>query len=133
MALPTADRLAIHELLALHGHLMDDGQFDRLGELFTSDVVYDLTELGGGTLRGPTAVRAAALALGEGNPLGHHVTNVIVTEASNDMARVSSKWLGVRTDGSVGSGVYEDEVTRSGTGWRISYRKVIVRRTPLKR
>ncbi len=45
MTLPTADRLAIHELLALHGHLMDDGQFDRLGELFTSDVVYDLTEL----------------------------------------------------------------------------------------
>ena len=25
------DRLAVHELLALHGHLVDAGEFDRLG------------------------------------------------------------------------------------------------------
>lgn len=35
MALSTDDRIAIYELIALHGHLMDAGDFDRLGELFT--------------------------------------------------------------------------------------------------
>lgn len=92
-----------------------------------------LPNWGGNTLHGSVAIREAALALGERNPLGHHITNVIVTDMADDVARVCSKWLGVRADGSVGSGVYEDEVTRTGAGWRIKYRKVIVRRTPLKR
>ena len=39
----TADRLQIHELLALHGHLADEGRFDRLDELFTADAVYDMS------------------------------------------------------------------------------------------
>ncbi|WP_329010123.1 nuclear transport factor 2 family protein [Micromonospora rifamycinica] len=33
------DRLAIHELVALHGHLMDSGEFGRMDELFCADVV----------------------------------------------------------------------------------------------
>ena len=40
-----SDRLAIHELLGLHGHLMDAGAFERLDELFTPDVVDDRTPL----------------------------------------------------------------------------------------
>jgi 3-phenylpropionate/cinnamic acid dioxygenase small subunit len=43
MTLTPDDRLALHELLALHGHLVDDGALDRFGELFTDDVIYDLT------------------------------------------------------------------------------------------
>ncbi|MGV4980847.1 nuclear transport factor 2 family protein [Streptomyces sp. NRAIS4] len=39
MALPPEDRLAITELISMHGHLVDDGQLDRLDELFTPDVV----------------------------------------------------------------------------------------------
>jgi ketosteroid isomerase-like protein len=41
MASRTEDRLALHELVALHGHLFDMGELDRLDELFTEDVVYD--------------------------------------------------------------------------------------------
>jgi hypothetical protein len=44
MTLHTEDRVAIHELIALHGHLIDDGAFDRLGEVSTDDFVYDLYE-----------------------------------------------------------------------------------------
>lgn len=46
VALPAEERLAIYELIALHGHLMDAGAFDRLDELFTDDFVYDLDALG---------------------------------------------------------------------------------------
>jgi hypothetical protein len=46
MTLSIENRLLIHELLSRHGHLMDRGEFDRLDELFTPDVVYDLTDFG---------------------------------------------------------------------------------------
>ncbi|MEU7572873.1 nuclear transport factor 2 family protein [Micromonospora sp. NPDC049240] len=132
MTLPVADLLAIHELLALHGHLVDAGELDRMSELFTADVVYDVTSFGFGELHGPEAIRSAALALGDRNPVGHHVTNVHVTEDADGTVRAVSKGIGIHADGSVGSVVYEDVVRREGAGWRIAHRKVIPRRTPLR-
>ncbi|MFD5753722.1 nuclear transport factor 2 family protein [Streptomyces sp. NPDC127044] len=38
MTLATEGRLAIAELVSLHGHLFDDGRLDELTELFTEDV-----------------------------------------------------------------------------------------------
>ncbi|MFG2669924.1 nuclear transport factor 2 family protein [Streptomyces sp. NPDC048445] len=40
MAPDVEDRLAVMELVALHRHLVDDGELDRLDELFTEDIVY---------------------------------------------------------------------------------------------
>src|SRR5262249_60170021 len=91
MALEAQDRLEIYELLGLHGHLMDAGEFDRLAELFTEDFVYDLDALGHGQLEGAAALVEASLALGDNNPLGHHVTNALVIESTGDEARVRSK------------------------------------------
>ena len=39
IALSTNDRIAIYELIALHGHLIDAGEFDRLDEPSTEDFV----------------------------------------------------------------------------------------------
>ncbi|MGY5060839.1 nuclear transport factor 2 family protein, partial [Streptomyces sp. 900105755] len=69
MSLALEDRLAITELVSLHGHLVDDGSLDRLEELFTTDVVYDLTDFGQAPLSGVTAIREAAWALGAANPV----------------------------------------------------------------
>ncbi|MFI2712909.1 nuclear transport factor 2 family protein [Micromonospora sp. NPDC018662] len=131
MTLSVADRLAIHELLALHGHLMDAGELDRMDELFAVDVVYDVAAFGFGELYGHEAIRSAALALGSRNPVGHHVTNVHVTEDADGTVRAVSKGIGVHADGSVGSVVYEDVVRREVAGWRIAHRRVTPRRTPL--
>ncbi|EEP72449.1 conserved hypothetical protein [Micromonospora sp. ATCC 39149] len=131
MPLSADDRVAIHELVALHGHLMDDGAFDRLSELFTDDVAYDVTAYGFGVLRGHEAITEAARALGDGNPLGHHVTNVVVVEDPDGTVRARSKGLGVQADGSLGTVVYEDVVRRAATGWRIDRRRVVPRRRPL--
>jgi 3-phenylpropionate/cinnamic acid dioxygenase small subunit len=119
----TDDRLAIHELLALHGHLVDGGALDRLDELFTDDVVYDLQPLGGTALNGVEAIRIAARQLGDRNPVAHLVTNVVVREHDGEVT-ACSKFLGVQRDGSVGSGVYEDVLRRTADGWRISRRRV---------
>jgi hypothetical protein len=131
VALSVEDRLAVHELVSLHGHLMDGGEFDRMDELFCADVVYDVSAFGFGELRGYEAISEAGLALGDANPVGHHVTNICVTEDPDGTVRVRSKGIGVSAGGSVGSVVYEDVVRRETAGWRIAYRKVIPRRTPL--
>ena len=67
------ERIRIHELINLHGHLMDEAEFDRLDELLTDDVVYDVSALGG-----------------------------------------------------------EDQVRRTGQGWRIAVHRVLPRKAPLR-
>ncbi|MET7482173.1 nuclear transport factor 2 family protein [Streptomyces sp. NPDC005538] len=131
MALALEDRLAIQELIALHGHLVDEGELDRVAEVFTPDVEYDLSDFGQGTVTGLTAFVDAALALGAGNPVAHHVTNVVIEEPVEGRVRVRSKGLGVKADGSCGSVTYIDTVVRVGAGWRISQRKLVARRVPL--
>ncbi|WP_333741620.1 nuclear transport factor 2 family protein [Streptomyces sp. IBSBF 2806] len=131
MTLALEDRLAVMELLALHGHLVDDGALDRLAEVFTADVEYDLTDFGRGTLTGVAALRDAALAPGAANPVAHHVTGIVLEPLDEGRVRARSKGLGVTTDGTCGSVTYEDTVVRVGVAWRVARRKVSARRTPL--
>jgi hypothetical protein len=131
MTLPVEDRLAISELICRHGHLVDSGELDRLDELFTSDVVYDISDFTGESLIGVDAIAQAAQALGEANPLGHHVTNVVIVEATRETARAQSKGIGINSDGSAGTVVYEDTLVRTARGWRINRRIVRARRSPL--
>ncbi|MEO3807608.1 nuclear transport factor 2 family protein [Sphaerisporangium sp. B11E5] len=131
MPFTAEDRAAVTELVVMHGHLVDAGELGRMHELFTEDVTYDVTDLGGGTVVGLETLLEVALTTGERNPVGHHVTNVVVTEAGEDRARVLSKGIGVMADGTCGSVTYEDTVSRGAQGWRISHRRVIARRAPL--
>ncbi len=50
--LSSRDRVAIHELLALHGHLADDRRAEDLSLLLTPDAVYDLQSFGLGNIEG---------------------------------------------------------------------------------
>lgn len=132
MALTTEDRSAIADLINLHGHLADRGDLDGLAVLFSEDVTYDVRSLGGGVLTGLAAIRDAALALGEANPVAHHVTNIVLSEDADGTVRALSKGLGVMADGSCGSVTYEDTVELGSDGWRITHRVVRARRTPLR-
>lgn len=131
MTLTLEDRLAITGLVSMHGHLVDEASLDELEELFTDDVVYDLSDYGQGQLEGVAAIKKAALALGDANPVAHHVTNVVIADLKDGRARVRSKGLGIKLDGSCGSVSYDDTAVRTGEGWRISYRKVSPRLVPL--
>ena len=93
MSLTTEDRLAIHELVSLHGHLADDGRSEDLGPLLTPEASYDVTAYDLGVVKGlPALIELFASAPGN-QPLGHHVTNVIVTADPDldDRARVRSR------------------------------------------
>jgi hypothetical protein len=131
MALTDVDRTVITELISLHGHLVDEGELGRLDEVFTDDVVYDVTDLGGGAIEGLVALREAALAMGEANPVGHHVTNIILSPLADGRVHARSKGIGVTADGRCGSVTYEDTIVRGDRGWRIGHRTVLARRVPL--
>ena len=133
MTLADRDRTAITDLIHVHGHLVDGGDLERAGELFTPDVTYDVADFGLGTLSGRAALREAALTVGDANPVGHHVTNIVITPTGEHSARVQSKGIGIKADGTAGSVVYDDIVTRTPAGWKISFRKVSARRAPLGR
>src|SRR6202167_3864229 len=100
------DRQAIGETLSLHGHLFDGGHLDRLGEIFTPDVVYDMSAVGVGTFEGIEAIRSAALRLGPGNPVAHHVTNVVISGGGDGTVTAPSNGLVPRGDGTLPRGTH---------------------------
>jgi hypothetical protein len=125
------DRQAIGETLALHGHVFDEGQLDQLGEIFTPDVVYDLSDAGVGTFEGIEAIRSGALQLGAGNPVAHHVTDIVITSEEDGLVTARSKGLMIMANGTLASVTHLDTLRRHDGGWRISHRVVLAQRTPL--
>lgn len=131
MELTDQDRWAIAETIALHGHLFDNGELDRLDELFTPDVEYDLTDVGMSTLHGISEILRVALELGDANPLAHHVTNVTITDVNATDVRTRCKAIVVLADGRCGTATYIDTLRRDEGRWRIGHRIVKAQRTPL--
>ncbi|SDX60484.1 SnoaL-like domain-containing protein [Amycolatopsis xylanica] len=136
MSLTADDRLLIHEVIALHGHLCDASAYERFDEVFTPDLEVDVSDLGlrpvpaGDPSRSRLdAYIAVARNRGPGSTLAMLVTNIIVRE-DGDGARAWSKGLTVNQDGAVAGFTYEDQLVRTGQGWRIRRRKVSPRREP---
>lgn len=129
MPLSADDRLSIHELLSLHGHLADDRRAQDLHLLLTQDAAYDVTAFGLGVVRGLDALVELFARRPGAQPVGHHVSNVIVSERDDGTATVRSKGLAVMADGAAGTVTYEDVVVRTPAGWRISQRTVVPART----
>lgn len=125
------DRWAIGETISRHGHLFDEGHLERLDELFTEDVIYDVTDVGMQALHGIDEIRRAALELGAANPVAHHVTNLEITHAERNHASTRCKGLVVTAEGRCGSATYLDTLRRENGRWRISHRTVLARRVPL--
>lgn len=131
MTLDIDDRIAITDLIKLHGHHADDGDFDAMLGLFTDDVVYDLTGVDLPVLVGHEQIRAIAKEIGDDNPVAHLVTNIVLRPIGPDEVHAWSKGIAIMADGRAGSATYEDVAVRTETGWLISKRRITARRTPL--
>jgi ketosteroid isomerase-like protein len=121
----TDDRVEIAEVLALHAHIFDANQLDRLDELFTPDAVYDMRPVGMGTFEGTDDIRVAAARMAASGhaPLAHYVTNIVITSSSDDdAATVQSKGLMMMSDGTFQGVMHADTVRRHNGNWRISRR-----------
>jgi len=118
--LSPVERLAIHELISLYGHLIDQRQFSQLERIFTDDAVFDLGKYDGSCYRGLPAIQAMMLASSE-HPLAHHATNIVVLTHPDDI-EVIYKGIGVGAGGRAGSVTYRDRLALTPQGWRIQER-----------
>jgi 3-phenylpropionate/cinnamic acid dioxygenase small subunit len=126
--LQAADVVQIQQVFAHYGHLLDDRQWHRLGEVFTADAVADYSR--GGTSRQLTGLDEIIRFLSTASASSaHHVSNVSVFSEDGTVRAVSKffvpytrtehrphRWYG---------GVYDDELRRTDAGWRIQRRRVI--------
>jgi hypothetical protein len=131
MSLTVSDRQAITDLINMHGHLTDQGAFERMDELFTPDAEFDLSDFGLGVRAGLAALNDAIRVIEE-HPVGHHVTNIVLSEGDDGTVHAISKGFGVGTNGHCGSVVYEDALRAGPAGWRITRRAIRLRRVPLQ-
>ncbi|HTX07814.1 MAG TPA: nuclear transport factor 2 family protein [Solirubrobacteraceae bacterium] len=116
-----ADVIEIQQLYARYGHVMDERDWEHLGELFTEDCVFDATALGVPLMEGLAAI-ADSTENSPAAPLAHHVTNVYVASVHGEQARVQAKAIGLYSKGRAFSGVYDDSLVRTAAGWRIRRR-----------
>jgi hypothetical protein len=124
--LDPADQLAIRRLADLYGYLIDNRMFSRMREVFTDDVVYDVSDFGHGVQHGIAAVVAGWRTAR--HPLSHHAINVLIDEQPDGSAAVIATAIGVGDKGRVGSVTYYDTAVRTAEGWRLSHRRAVLRR-----
>src|SRR4051794_36430686 len=85
------DLLMIHQLLAYYGHVVDDRDWNRFGELFTPDATLDYTRAGADRVfHGVEEIRA--FFRDANHPSAHHVLNIVVTQSGGEV-RVRSKFF----------------------------------------
>ena len=123
-----ADRLAIHELFGLYGHIIDERRWSEMELVFTDDVTYDPTDFGHEITTSLDALRTHWTSDLSMHPLAHHATNIVISEDADGTVRALSKAIGVGVKGRVGSGVYRDIVVKTDAGWRLQYRRAELRR-----
>jgi hypothetical protein len=131
-----ADRVAIQEVIAAYGQLLDAGQWDEFSGLFTEDAEYDISpEVG--IIPVPIVGRdAISLAMQgtRGRAVGvlgrqHVSTNVIFHHQDRDRAGTSSflHVISVPLDGPPElrrTGIYVDEFRKDGERWRFASRRL---------
>lgn len=125
---PAADEREITRLATEYGHLVDARRWSEFDRIFTEDAVFDSTDFGSSLREGLAVLQRDFAALGDGHPICHHATNIVVDLVDGDRARVRSKGFCIRADGSTFSCIYLDEAVRTDRGWRLSRRTALLRR-----
>jgi uncharacterized surface anchored protein len=122
MAITADDIAQINNAAALYGHAIDHHEWDRLGEVYAADGVYDGSATGSMRHEGLEAI-VHYLSTTE-QPVVHHATNLHLHLADATDTEVSgrTKWFVVRANGTVASGDYHDTWTKTAEGWRLKER-----------
>jgi hypothetical protein len=125
--LDAMDYVQLRRLVDLYGYLIDERKFSRIGEVFTQDVVYDVSDFGHGVLHGTDAV--LAMWTGDANhPLAHHAISMLADERDDGTVDLVTRGIGIGMKGRVGSVTYYDQAVRGTDGWRLAQRRAVRRR-----
>jgi ketosteroid isomerase-like protein len=116
--LSAEDVVAIQYVTMKYGFLIDDREFDRLGEVFTDDAVVDYRPGAGGPYTGMAEILEAMHTLQ--HPVQHMmVAHLIDTVVSPDEVVMRTKALIPLQVGGVADICYRDVFVRTADGWRI--------------
>jgi len=126
-----ADRLELHELAGRYGDAIDDRDWERLGQIFTDDAVFDLTDLGAPRLEGLEVIKAFMDTEAQ-HPRTHTMTNIYVDETA-DGVKLFFRIVALLPGGKVGTASYYDDVVKTADGWRVQHRVTTRRRRDAKR
>lgn len=120
------EHVEIHRVLADYGHVVDDHDWERAEEVFTPDVVFEVTGPDGFVLHGIADIVTTFTGR---NMYAHVTTNTTLREESAGL-RVSahSKFIGFPNEGQPVTGDYHDELVRTAAGWRLRHRRAEIRR-----
>jgi hypothetical protein len=125
MPLTVEDQLDIQQLYARYNHAIDAGQADQWAGCFTADGVF--SSGASGEYTGTDALAAFAKGLAE-RLKARHWTNNLVLEAAGDGAKGSCYLMLYRLGGEslaiMISGIYDDDLVRTGSGWKFARRTV---------
>jgi SnoaL-like domain len=122
-----AEYVAVSQLLSLYGHLFDAKSWSSLDQVFHTDCVVDYQDSGRDRVVGLDSLRKHMLE----NPptvISHMSTNLYVWR-EDDLLKARSKLIAPLPDGTTLSGVYEDVLCETPTGWRVAERVVRLRRS----
>jgi len=111
-----ADRLALHELPARYGDLIDDRDWEGLSRIFVDEATFQIPDE---TLDGLEAIRE--FMRGARHPRTHLMTNVYLDETDDGIVQ-RFRIVGMRRDGRIFSGRYRDVVVKTDAGWRVASR-----------
>ena len=116
---PAADASEIIELLARYAHVVDNREWHQAKTVFRADVQLGRFPVISSGLENLEALVGSAAATH-----GHNSTDVILEARPDGTVRAWSKFYIVRSDGTVGSGDYQDTLVKTSDGWRIVERDV---------
>jgi hypothetical protein len=116
------DALAV---VASYGHAIDDRDWPGMTRVFTADATVEwINDKGSTKLAFPELM---ALWKAYDHPSAHLSTNAIASSASDQEIQIRSKGLAIESDGRAWSVTYDDTLSRTADGWRISGRTVYER------
>jgi len=125
------DIVKINEVLHLWAFINDNKRFDLFDDVFTEDVQFDWTYVGGPKgLNGIDVYRALLQdAVDNGIVADHHILGSIVRMDKDGHVRVRSRYITHFGDGRMVNGEYLHILRRTPKGWRVSLHKM-ARRIP---
>src|ERR1700722_11282358 len=91
----SSDHEEIRNALTVYCHALDDGEYERLAEIFDADTVY---ELRGGPFHGVAESVAALRALLPTLPRKRHLTTNTHIVVAGATAKVTSDWFSVNVE-----------------------------------
>jgi hypothetical protein len=115
--LSAEDVLAIQAVIMKYGFLIDDREYDRMGEVFTQDAVVDYRPGGEGPYVGLPEIEQAMHTLQ--HPVQHMMVSHLIDNVSGAEVVVRTKALIPLQVGGIADICYRDVLVRTADGWRI--------------